>query len=99
MVTVTGYILTLELQKSLSPVPCPPLIISIQEIWEIKSEREELFRDYTVSTLGSTRRALRTNMGPRIIRIMGTDAFWKIRTNSIYSSHEAFKDYLERSGR
>ena len=93
MVTVTGYILTLELQKSLSPVPCPPLIISIQEIWEIKSEREELFSVYTVSTLGST------PMGPRIIRIMGTDCFWKIRTNSIYSSHEAFKGYLERSGR
>ena len=74
-------------------IPCPPLIISIQEIWEIKSEREELFSDYTVSTLGST------PMGPRIIRIMGTDGFWNIRTNSIYSSHEAFKDYLERSGR
>jgi hypothetical protein len=28
-------------------IPCPPLIISIQEIWEIKSEREELFSDYT----------------------------------------------------
>ena len=70
-------------------IPCPPLIISIQEIWEIKSEREELFRDYNVSTLGST------NMGPRIIRIMGTDCFWKIRTTSIYSSHEAFKNYVD----
>ena len=73
-------------------IPCPPLIISIQEIWEIKSEREELFSDYTVSTLGST------PMGPRIIRIMGTDCFWKIRTTSIYSSHEAFKNYMEGNG-
>ena len=71
-------------------IPCPPLIISIQEIWEIKSEREELFSDHTVSTLGST------PMGPRNIRIMGTDGFWKIRTNSIYSSHEAFKNYVQR---
>ena len=71
-------------------IPCPPLIISIQEIWEIKSEREELFSDYTVSTLGSP------PMGSRIIRIMGTDGFWKIKTTSICSSHEAFKNYVQR---